>query len=158
MLIRRMTPKDIETVVAVEEQCFSQPWSEKSFQDSIGREDTVFLVCEEEIFCNTTHENQSLIVGYIGMYISFDEANITNVAVSPAYRKKGYGEGLVKEAKRRAIGLKVDNIFLEVRVSNEPAISLYKKLGFEELGIRKNFYEHPVEDAFVMSCRLVNLQ
>lgn len=131
---------DIKAVAAIEAQCFSQPWSEKSFQDSIEREDTIFLVCQED----------EIITGYIGMYVSFDEASITNVAVPPAYRKKGYGEQLVCAAKKAAKEARVDSIFLEVRVSNEAAVSLYKKMNFENLGIRKNFYQHPVEDAIIM--------
>ena len=86
----------------------------------------------------------------MGLYVSFDEASVTNVAVSPMFRKKGYGEALVVAAKEAVKAEGAENIFLEVRVSNEPAISLYKKLGFEELGIRKKFYEHPVEDAIIM--------
>lgn len=143
MLVRSMKLDDIQAVADIEKQCFSQPWSEKSFEDSISREDTIFLVCEEEV-----------ITGYIGMYLSFDEASITNVAVSPAFRKKGCGEHLVAAAKKAAKEANAETIFLEVRVSNEPAISLYKKMGFESLGIRKKFYEHPVEDAYIMSCTL----
>lgn len=139
MLIRRMTLQDIPAVVEIENQCFSLPWSEKSFEDSLSREDTIFLVCEEEV-----------ITGYMGIYISFDEASVTNVAVAPGFRKKGYGEALVVAAKEAAKSVGAESIFLEVRQSNEPALSLYKKLGFEELGIRKNFYEHPVEDAIIM--------
>ena len=139
MLIRRMTMEDIPSVVEIEQQCFSLPWSEKSFEDSLTREDTIFLVCEEKE-----------ITGYMGLYISFDEASVTNVAVSPTCRKKGYGEALVLAAKEAAKEAGAESIFLEVRVSNEAATSLYKKQGFEELGIRKNFYEHPVEDAIIM--------
>ena len=140
MLIRRMTVEDIPSVVEIEKQCFSLPWSAKSFEDSISREDTVFLVCEDN----------AAIAGYMGLYLSFDEANVTNVAVSPSFRKKGYGEALVAVAKATAKEAGAESIFLEVRVSNEAAISLYKKQGFEELGIRKKFYEHPVEDAIIM--------
>ena len=139
MLIRNMTIDDIHAVAEIEKKCFSLPWSEKSFEDSITRDDTIFLVCEDET-----------ITGYIGMYICFDEASITNVAVSPEFRKKGYGEMLVMAAKETAKAAGAESILLEVRVSNEPAISLYKKQGFEELGIRKKFYEHPVEDAIIM--------
>lgn len=139
MLIRRMTLEDIPAVVEIENQCFSLPWSKKSFEDSLSREDTIFLVCEDEV-----------ITGYMGMYLSFDEANVTNVAVSPRYREKGYGESLVAAAKEEAKAAGAECIFLEVRQSNVPAISLYKKLNFEELGIRKKFYEHPVEDAIIM--------
>ena len=146
MLIRRMSQADIPSVVEIEEQCFSLPWSEKSFEDSLMREDTIFLVCEE----NENLTGGSTIVGYMGLYLSFDEASVTNVAVSPVFRKKGYGEALVVTAKEVAKEAGAECIFLEVRQSNAPAISLYKKLGFEELGIRKKFYEHPVEDAIIM--------
>ena len=146
MLIRRMVPEDIPAAVEIEKACFSSPWSEKSFSDSISRKDTIFLVCEED-------ENNA-IKGYIGMYLSFEEANITNVAVAPAFRKRGCGESLVLGAKEHAKQSAIEKIFLEVRVSNEAAISLYRKMGFENLGIRKNFYEHPVEDAYIMCCDL----
>jgi ribosomal-protein-alanine N-acetyltransferase len=135
--------EDISSVVEIENQCFSLPWSQSSFEDSLSRKDTVFLVCEED-------EKQHVIIGYIGLYVSFDEASVTNVAVSPVFRKKGYGEALVVAAKEAVKAEGADSIFLEVRVSNAPAISLYKKHGFEELGIRKKFYEHPVEDAIIM--------
>lgn len=141
MLIRNMTAEDIPAVVEIEKECFSLPWSEKSFAESIAREDTIFLVCEE---------NTDIITGYIGMYLSFDEASITNVAVASQFRKKGCGEQLVIAAKEAAKAAGADSIFLEVRVSNEAAISLYKKQGFENLGIRKKLYEHPVEDAIIM--------
>ncbi len=146
MLIRKMTPEDVPVAVEIEKACFSQPWSEKSFLDSISREDTIFLVCEQG----------ASVKGYIGMYLSFEEANITNVAVSPEYRKQGFGEQLVLGAKNFATERNIEKIFLEVRVSNEPAISLYKKMGFENLGVRKKFYEHPVEDAYIMCCDLVS--
>ena len=144
MLIREMTFEDIAKTAEIETQCFSIPWSEKSFQESLSREDTLFLVCVEE----------SLVTGYIGMYISYDEGSITNVAVSPNCRKKGYGEALVSTAKEKAKEKQVEKIFLEVRVSNQPAISLYEKMGFENLGVRKNFYDDPKEDAYIMSCDL----
>lgn len=153
MLIRRMTLEDIPSVVEIEKQCFSLPWSDKSFEDSLSREDTIFLVCEDDNPSGenaTKEESRRVITGYMGLYISFDEASVTNVAVSPDYRKKGYGEALVATAKEAAKEDGAECIFLEVRVSNEPAISLYKKQGFENLGIRKKFYEHPVEDAIIM--------
>jgi ribosomal-protein-alanine N-acetyltransferase len=136
-----MTAEDIPAVVEIEKECFSLPWSEKSFAESIVREDTIFLVCEEK---------DGAIMGYIGMYLSFDEASITNVAVASQFRKRGCGKQLVIAAKTAAKEAGAESIFLEVRVSNVPAISLYKKQGFENLGIRKKFYEHPVEDAIIM--------
>ena len=141
MLIRNMTAEDIPAVVEIEKECFSLPWSEKSFAESFVREDTIFLVCKEK---------DGAIKGYIGMYLSFDEASITNVAVASQFRKRGCGKQLVIAAKTAAKEAGAESIFLEVRISNEPAISLYKKQGFENLGIRKKFYEHPVEDAIIM--------
>lgn len=151
-----MTLQDVPAVAEIEKMCFSLPWSEQSLIDSVKREDTMFLVCEEfdEKNSDDTGDENSNIVGYIGMYLSFDEGDITNVAVSPAHRKKGYGEALVSKAKELAREKQLEMILLEVRVSNAPAISLYKKMGFEELGIRKKFYEHPVEDAIIMKCPL----
>lgn len=153
MLIREMTLEDIPQAVVIEKECFSLPWSEKSFQESIVREDTIFLVCEELDF----QSNLSVITGYIGMYVSFEEADITNVAIHPSCRKKGYGEALVSIAKKKAKEKQVEKIFLEVRVSNVPAIALYQKAGFENLGVRKNFYDHPKEDAYIMSCDISSL-
>lgn len=153
MLIREMTVEDVAQVAAIEKECFSMPWSEQSLIDSIIREDTLFLVCEDDK-SDDVQKSQTQVVGYIGMYFSFEEADITNVAVSPIYRKKGYGEALVLRAKELVKEKQLEMILLEVRKSNMPAVSLYKKMGFEELGIRKNFYEHPVEDAIIMSCPL----
>lgn len=147
MMIRRMTPEDVPAVAEIEKECFSMPWSEKSFLDSIHREDTVFLVCADE-------QTQSEIAGYIGMYLSFGEGEITNVAVAPSYRQRGCGQLLMEAVKQEALSQNADSILLEVRKSNAPAISLYKKMGFEEIGIRKNFYEHPIEDAIIMKVGL----
>ena len=152
MLIRRMTKADIEQAVQIETACFSQPWSAQSFSDSISRQDTLFLVCEM-----TDADSMGKIAGYIGMYQSFEEGSITNVAVIPEYRKQGIGNLLVQNMKEQARSASVETIFLEVRISNIPAISLYEKMGFEKLGIRKNFYEHPTEDAYIMSCKLKDI-
>lgn len=139
MIIRRMTFEDVKSVAQIEAECFSMPWSENGFEDSLAREDTVFLVCVDEG-----------VVGYIGMYLSFEEGEITNVAVTPSYRQRGCGNLLIEAVKKEAKARNAECVILEVRVSNEPAISLYKKNGFEEIGIRKNFYEHPKEDAIIM--------
>ena len=88
------------------------------------------------------------------MYISFEEGEITNVAVSSKYRKHGIGNHLVTAMQRVAKEKNLERMILEVRATNEPALSLYKRKGFTELGIRKNFYEKPTEDAIIMSCAL----
>jgi ribosomal-protein-alanine N-acetyltransferase len=161
MIIRKMTPSDVPQVAAIEAQCFSLPWSTQGFLDSIAREDTIFLVAEmdEEDRAQTMavdqgQENTATIAGYIGMYTSCGEGEITNVAVSSEYRKQGIGNALVEAMKSAGKEKQLESILLEVRVSNERAISLYKGNGFIELGIRKNFYEQPTEDAIIMSCAL----
>ena len=146
MMIRRMTSEDVKQVATIEEQSFSVPWSCQSFLDSIAREDTIFLVATEEV--------SDKIMGYIGMYMSFEEGEITNVAVSLEYRDQGIGADLVDAMQTAGRECQLERMVLEVRVSNASALSLYKKKGFKELGIRKNFYEKPVEDAMIMICEL----
>ena len=120
------------------------PWSEKAFMDSLSQKEALFLVAEEE----------DRVLGYIGIYLSFEEGEITNVSVDSSSRNKGVGSELVEQLKKEAQARGTEKIFLEVRVSNEPAIRLYEKQGFEQVGCRKNFYEKPREDAWVMMCSL----
>ena len=125
MRIRQMTAEDIPAVAQIEKECFSQPWSEQGFLD--GMKDAIFFVAEDP-----------QIVGYIGMYRMPPEGEITNVAVTRKMRKKGCGREIL------------DRIVLEVRSGNEPAIHLYRTCGFEKIGVRKNFYQFPREDADIM--------
>ena len=109
--------------------------------DAANTPENVYLVCE------CTGE----IAGYCGMWTVLGEGNITNIAVSPSYRRSGVAEALLKELERRARLKDVTVFFLEVRQSNEAAKRLYEKLGYSPIGVRKRFYEKPVEDAIVMS-------
>ena len=90
------------------------------------------------------------IVGYIGMYFSLDEGEITNVAVDSRMRRRGVGEMLVKAMQKEAGQRGISSIVLEVRISNENAIRLYERNGFVNQGVRKGFYELPKEDAYIM--------
>ena len=130
--VRAMQVKDAEQVSELERMIFSQPWSYQGFVDSLSLPNTVFLVAEEN----------NKILGYIGMYLSIDEGEITNVAVSP--------EMLLAEAKKEAESRSVGRIVLEVRCSNDSAIRLYERNGFVNHGVRKGFYELPKEDAYIM--------
>ena len=140
IIIRRMDTMDCEAVAKLEKECFSQPWSEQGFLDAIAMEENIFLVAEEA----------GEICGYIGMYLSLDEGEITNVAVSSDKRGAGIGGLLLEKAIKLAEQKAIVQIVLEVRVSNQPAIHLYEKYGFEHCGIRKGFYEFPKEDANIM--------
>lgn len=144
MLIRKMEARDVSGVAKIEQENFSMPWSEKAFMDSLSQKEALFLVAEEE----------DRVLGYIGIYLSFEEGEITNVSVDSSSRNKGVGSELVEQLKKEAQARGTEKIFLEVRVSNEPAIRLYEKQGFEQVGCRKNFYEKPREDAWVMMCDL----
>ena len=139
--IRAMEEKDIPQVEEIEKKIFSLPWSEKSFHDACSDENNIYLVCEDE----------GTIAGYCGLWTVFGEGNITNMAVHPDYRKKGIGMMLMEEMEKRGIQKKVDVFFLEVRESNDAARRLYEKMKYKQIGIRKRFYERPVEDAIVMS-------
>lgn len=140
MNIRSMSEADISAVVRLEQEAFSDPWSEQSFRDSLKMESALFLVAEEE----------GAIAGYAGMYLILDEGDITNVAVFQKWKRCGVGtkllNALLAEAKRRG----ATAVTLEVRKGNTPAIALYEKVGFVSAGVRKNFYDHPKEDALIM--------
>lgn len=139
MMIRVMTEKDVPAVAAIEKNCFSEPWSEQGFLDGMNNS-AIFLVAEEE----------EKVVGYIGMYVMAPEGEITNVAVAEEMRGRGTGEALVGAMQQWAAEHGVERIVLEVRVSNDPAIHVYEKKGFQTIGVRKNFYRLPTEDAGIM--------
>lgn len=139
VVVTRMEKEDIEQVAEIEKQVFSMPWSKQGFSDALDQ-DTIFVVAK----C------QQKVLGYCGMYCSFEEGEITNVAVSPESRKQGIGKKIISELLKMAQEKKITRIVLEVRVSNQPAIQLYETFGFQNIGIRKRFYEKPREDAMIM--------
>jgi ribosomal-protein-alanine N-acetyltransferase len=136
-----MTPEDAALVSEIERQSFSTPWSRQGFLDALAQECTVFFVAEE---------SDDVIAGYVGMYVSLDEGEITNVAVKPDLRGQGIAKALLKELLSYANDHGITRIVLEVRVSNAVAIGLYEGFGFEIIGTRKGFYEFPREDAHIM--------
>ena len=140
IIIRKMQPEDLAEVCKIEKENFSLPWSEKSFLESMEREDTVFLVALED----------EDIAGYIGCYCIAGAGEITNVAVKASHRRKGIGGKLLQKLYEEGAALDTQEYFLEVRESNEAAIGLYLRQGFVKEGIRKNFYEKPVENAVIM--------
>ncbi len=136
-----MAKEHIKSIAEIEEKCFSIPWSEKSLADELENENAHFLVA---IF-------EGRVIGYIGIIEICGEADITNVAVLPEYRRCRIGEMLLNSAEEGAKQRNCESITLEVRVSNEAAISLYNKNGYKQAGIRKGFYEKPKEDALLMT-------
>ena len=140
MLVDYMSFDDIKEVALIEKDNFTEPWSEESFKTALEKKDTIFLVAKSE----------TDVLGYCGCYLAQDEADITNVATAAKHRKKGVATKLLLKLFGICQQRQVEKIFLEVRESNESAINLYTKMGFEKIGIRKNFYVKPTENAIVM--------
>lgn len=147
MMIRKMTAEDVFRAACLEQEIFSMPWSEAAFASAVADQNARFLVAEEEKRCG---DRSPVIAGYIGMYLSPPEGEITNVAVAEEFRGRGIGGALVRSMQQEAGALGINQIFLEVRESNETAIRVYRAAGFEEIGVRRGFYERPREDARVM--------
>lgn len=140
MIVEKMTEQDLNAVVAIEQDCFSLPWTRENFASALASKDALFLVAKEE----------DSLLGYAGMFISFDEGEITNVAVDALHRKKGTGRRLMQEIQRIGQECGVRRIVLEVRKSNMAAITLYEKMNFLVVGTRRDFYDFPKEDALIM--------
>ena len=140
ILVRKMQPEDLPKVCEIEKDNFSLPWSENSFLESMERNDTIFLTALVD----------GEVAGYVGCYCIAGEGEITNVAVKDSYRRKGIGGKLLEKLYEEAEVLECREFLLEVRESNEAAIGLYTRQGFVKEGIRKNFYEMPVENAVIM--------
>ena len=141
MQIRPMTRNDCEQVAAIEAVSFSLPWSLKAFTDTVEKENFRYFVAEES----------GEILGYCGFLFVLDEAEIPNVCVKASARKQGVGRQMMTVLMEEAAKLNIATLFLEVREGNVAARTLYRSLGFVEDGIRKNFYEQPVENAVLMS-------
>ncbi len=136
-----MDRSHLAAVAAIERACFSAPWSEDMLAQELYHANACYIVAIGE---------DDAVMGYAGLYAVLDEGYITNIAVAPAYRRRGVADALVAAFCR--FGREhLSFLTLEVRQSNEAAISLYQKHGFSPAGRRKNYYTHPVEDAILMT-------
>lgn len=135
-----MREEDLGAVTAIEKDSFSAPWSLQGFRSSLGNSATMYLSALVD----------GEIVGYCGLLLILDEGDITNVAVREDFRNRGVGKKMLTELLRRAGERGARAFTLEARKSNEAALALYRGLGFESVGLRKNFYEDPREDAVIM--------
>ena len=135
-----MTAEHVSQVAELEKICFSDPWSEKSIASELTNPLSLWLVAVED----------DRVAGYVGSQSVMGESDMMNVAVHPDFRRQGVAEKLVLELVSALA--KKDNhcLTLEVRASNAPAISLYEKLGFAQIGLRKNYYRNPKEDALIL--------
>jgi ribosomal-protein-alanine N-acetyltransferase len=140
--IRAAGPGDIEALEAIERECFPVPWTFEQLEAWALSKNCIFLLAEA---------NNGGILGYAGCQTVLDEGYIANVAVSPAYRRRGIAAALVLALIEAAEKQGLSFLTLEVRESNAPAVSLYESLGFILVGKRRGYYEKPREDALLMT-------
>mgnify|MGYP004454967115 FL=1 len=140
--IRRMEPQDVDGIIAIEEKAYGDHhWSKESFLNELNNELAYYYVL---------FNSEGILVGYAGSWHILDEAHITNIAISTDFRRRKYGEALLKRIIDDCYKEKIKYITLEVRVSNTPAINLYSKYGFTSFGTRKGYYQDNNEDAMIM--------
>lgn len=132
----------LEQIEAIEKQCFSCPWTMEQLRSQLPDARHVFLSAVEE---------GGAILGYVGMMAVLDEGYISNVAVAPAYRRRGVADALITALLACSEEWGLAFVTLEVRAGNEPAKALYTKHGFVPVGRRKNYYDLPKEDAILMT-------
>lgn len=140
MEIVQMTAAHVASVAALEQVCFSDPWSEASVAGELTNELSLWLVAVED----------GTVLGYVGSQTVLDSTDIMNVAVDPSYRGHGIARALLTELEQRLRKQDVTSILLEVRPSNTPAVGLYTSLGFVPVGRRPKYYQNPREDALIL--------
>jgi ribosomal-protein-alanine N-acetyltransferase len=144
IVLRAMTTADITAVCAIEQQVQYAPWTEKLFSDSLERH-----------VCWVVQKDQQ-VVGFFVVQFIVDEAHLLNIAVDPTQQKQGIGRLLLDNVQQQAMIKKASTIFLELRATNQRALALYQMAGFNEIGLRKNYYPaaQGKEDAVIMALML----
>ncbi len=145
--IRRAKPSDVEPIGAIEARSFSNPWHPHAFRSLITREGATVLVAEDATLG---------VVGYAVYWWVLDQGELANLAVAEKSRRRGVGSTLLDNVLERAKSAGVESLFLEVRASNLSAFELYRSRGFEEIGVRKDYYQKPREDARILLKRLLS--
>ena len=140
MMITEMTAAHVAQVAELETLCFRDPWSERSIASELENKLALWLVALDG----------DTVAGYIGSQTVIDETDMMNVAVHPSYRRKGIAGELVNALVDALKMRQSHSLTLEVRASNDPAIGLYQKLGFAQVGRRPNYYRTPKEDALIL--------
>jgi ribosomal-protein-alanine N-acetyltransferase len=143
--VRTLVARDVDAVVSIETEAFSSPWRRETFLDLIDRPGLELLVLEDQ---------QAGIIGYAVLWCVLDQGELANMAVTPSYRRRGLGGFLLSRVLEVARERGVETVYLEVRVSNESAVKLYTQFGFSDVGLRRQYYERPKEDARVMRADL----
>ena len=132
----------VPQIEAIERACFSVPWTAGQIRSQLKDDTHEFLAALD---------GMGKVLGYVGMMTVLDEGYIANVAVDPAYRRQGIGDRLIERLTEIAAERGLSFMTLEVRAGNRPAIALYEKHGFVPVGLRRNYYTQPREDALLMT-------
>ena len=140
MELINMTSQHVAQVAALEKVCFSDPWSEKSVASELTNPLSTWIVAVDG----------DTVTGYVGAQTCGDETDMMNVAVDPNYRRCGIARQLIEALILQLQDRGSHSLTLEVRVSNMPAVTLYGSMGFEQVGLRKNYYRNPKEDALIL--------
>ena len=140
MKIELMTADHVPQIAELEKICFNDPWSEKSIASELDNRLSLWLVAMDG----------DRVAGYVGSQSVLGETDMMNIAVHPDFRRRGIAEELVMKLVEELKVRGNHSLMLEVRVSNDPARNLYEKLGFQQVGLRKNYYRNPKEDACIL--------
>ncbi len=140
MEIMQMTRAHVAQIAALEEVCFADPWSERSVASELGNPLSLWLVALEG----------GAVAGYVGSQSVLGEADMMNLAVAPAYRRRGIARALLAALEQALDARQVGSLCLEVRAGNAPAIALYTACGYRQVGLRPGYYHHPREDALIL--------
>ena len=142
---RRMIAGDVERVAELEHASFTSPWKADTFEALLDRPGAELWVLD--------HETDG-VIGYFVLWCILDQGELANIAILEAHRGKGYGAFLLQHVVDVARERGVEALYLEVRVSNTAAAKLYQAFGFTKVGMRKKYYDHPVEDGLVMMLKV----
>ena len=140
MKIELMTADHVPQIAELEKICFNDPWSEKSIASELDNRLSLWLVAMDG----------DRVTGYVGSQSVLGETDMMNIAVHPDFRRRGIAEELVVKLVEELKVRGNHSLMLEVRVSNDPARKLYDKMGFQQVGLRKNYYRNPKEDACIL--------
>ena len=140
MMITMMTASHVPQIAELEKLCFNDPWSENSIASELDNRLSCWLVALDD----------DKVIGYVGSQTVLGETDMMNIAIHPDHRKRGIATELIERLIQALKERDSHSLMLEVRASNEPAKSLYTKLGFELVGVRRNYYRNPKEDALIL--------
>ena len=140
MIIEKMNASHVPQIAELEKVCFADPWSVTSIETELTSRLSLWFVAMEG----------DKVVGYVGSQTVIDESDVMNIAVHPDFRRQGIGEALLETLADALREKGSRGLTLEARVSNTPAVSLYEKAGFRQVGLRKNYYRNPKEDALIL--------